>query len=237
MFLDSEVTREVLDVLEVLSCHSSCKSKIAASGALVSLLNILDLNTTDFQERAIKTLRNLSSSTDVCSNLERLECIPKLAPFLQDTTLARHCIVVLRNLCSNEVARASIAQTPGCIGSVATLLEANSHEDQENVLGILLLLCSQCVEYCQLVEDESDIFPALFNLSINGSEKGKASALELLRLLRDANYDGERQECFQSDNVAPEDANDNAKDKKSHKALFGVKLPMFSKYIPTKKKK
>ncbi|KAH1082104.1 hypothetical protein J1N35_021865 [Gossypium stocksii] len=237
LFLDSEVTREVLDAMEVLSCHSSCKSKIAASGALVSLLNILDLNITDFQERAIKTLRNLSSSPDVCSNLERLECIPKLAPFLQDTTLARHCIVVLRNLCSNEAARASIAQTPGCIGSVAILLETNSHEDQEHALGILLSLCSQCVEYCQLVKDESDIFPALFDVSVNGSEKGKASALELLRLLRDTNYDGERQECFQSDYVAPEDANDNAKDKKSHKALFGVKLPMFSKSIPTKKKK
>ncbi|GMI76947.1 hypothetical protein like AT4G36550 [Hibiscus trionum] len=229
LFLDSEVTKEILDIMEVLSCHRSCRSKIAASGAIISLLNILHSNIIDSRERAIKILRNLSLSTDVCSDLVCLECIPKFVPFLQDTTLARHCIVVLRNLCCNEEARASIAQTPGCIGSVAILLEIGSHEDQEHALDILLSLCSQCVEYCQLVMDESDIFAALFDVSVNGSEKGKASALELLRLLRVTNHDDRQQECFESSNVAPEDANNHAKEKKSHKALFGVKFPIFSK--------
>ncbi|XWS29288.1 hypothetical protein CRYUN_Cryun24cG0015600 [Craigia yunnanensis] len=237
LFLDSEVTKEVLDIMQVLSGHSSYRSKIAASGAHLSILNILDSKITDFQERVIKILQNLSSSTDVCSTLVSLECIPKFIPFLQDTTLASHCIVVLRNLCSNQEARASITQTSGCISSIATLLENGSYEDQEHALAILLALCSQRVEYCHLVKDECDIFPALFYVSVNGSKKGKASALELLRLLRDTDCDDDEQECFQSDNVTSEDANNYSKDKKSHKSLFGVKLPMFSRSSKTKTKK
>ncbi|KAK8710401.1 hypothetical protein V6N13_145725 [Hibiscus sabdariffa] len=237
LFLDSEVTEEILDIMEVLSCHSSCRSKIAASGAMISFLNILHSKIPDFRERAIKILCNLSLSTNVCSDLVRLECIPIFVPFLRDTTLAKHCIVVLRNLCCNEEARTSIAQTPGCIGSVAILLETGRHEDQEHALDILLSLCSQCVKYCHLVMDESDIFAALFDVSVNGSEKGKASALELLRLLRVTYHDDRQQECFQSNDVAPENANNHAKDEKSHRALFGVKFSIFSKSIPTKKKK
>lgn len=223
--------------MQVLSGRSSCRSKIAASGALLPILNILDSKMTDFQERVIKILRNLSASTDVCSTLVSLECIPKFVPFLEDTTLVRHSIVLLRNLCCNQEARASITETPGCISSIALVLESGSHEDQEHALTILLALCSQRVEYCHLVMDECEIFPALFDVSVNGSEKGKASALELLRLLRDTNFDDDEQECFQSDNVTSEDANDYSKDKKSHKSLFGVKLPVFSRSSKLKKKK
>ncbi|XVF59639.1 hypothetical protein PTKIN_Ptkin07bG0292000 [Pterospermum kingtungense] len=234
-FLDSEVTKEVLDIMEVLSGNSSCKSKIAESGALFSILNILDSNVTDFQERVLKILANLSSSTDICSNLVNLECIPKFVPYLQDTTLARPCIVLLGNMCSNQEARAHITQTSGCIASIAMLLETGSYGDQEHALAILLALCSQRVEYCRLVMDECDIFSALFDASVNGSDKGKASALELLRLLRDTNCEDDKQECFHSDNVTSEDANNYSEDKKSHKTLFGMKL--FSRHSATKKKK
>ncbi|KHG23302.1 U-box domain-containing 5 -like protein [Gossypium arboreum] len=235
--LDSEVTKEVLDIIEVLSGNSGCWSKIAASGALVSILNILNSKITAFQERVIKILHNLSSSHDICSNLASSEWIPKFVPFLEDASLARHCIVVLRNLCNNQEARASITQTPGCITSIAMLIETGTHEDQEHALAILLALCSQRVEYCQLVMDECDIFPALFDVSVNGSDKGKASAMELLRLLRDTNHDDDEQEHLQYDNVISEDANNYPKDKKSHKSLFGVKLSMFSRSSAQKKKK
>ncbi|KAK8652941.1 hypothetical protein V6N13_126962 [Hibiscus sabdariffa] len=235
--LNSEVTKEVLDIIEVLSGESSCKSKIAASGALIPILNILDSKIAEFQERVIKILHNLSSSHDICSNLASLECVPKFVPLLEDATLARYCIVVLRNLCNNQEARLSITETPGCITSIAMLIETESHEDQEHALAILLTLCSQRVEYCQLVMDECDIFPALFDVSVNGSDKGKASAMELLRLLRDTNHDDEEQDNIQSGYVTPEDASNYSKDKKSHKFLFGVKLTMFSRSSAHKKKK
>ncbi|KAB2008476.1 hypothetical protein ES319_D10G100600v1 [Gossypium barbadense] len=243
LFIDSEVTREVLDIMEVLSEHSSCKSKISASGALVSMLNILDSNIKDFQDQIIKILGNLSSSsTDICSDLVSPECIPKLIPYLQDTSLAKHCIVVLRNLCNNQEGRTWITQTPGCIASIAMLLETGGFEDQENALAILLTLCSQSIEYCHLVMDECCIFPVLFDVSVEGNEKGKASALELLRLLRDTKHDADdddadKQECSNSNDVESEDANNYSKDKVSHKILFGVKLPKFSRSTAPKKKK
>ncbi|KAK8652936.1 hypothetical protein V6N13_126958 [Hibiscus sabdariffa] len=113
--------------------------------------------------------------------------ISKFAPFLEDATLARHCIVVLRNLCNNQEYWLSIIETLGCITSIAMLIETDRHdEDLEHALRrIVLTLCSQRVEYCQLVMDECDIFPALFDVSVNGS------ALELLRLLSDTNHDDE----------------------------------------------
>lgn len=244
LFIDTEVTREVLDIMEVLSKHSSCKCKISESGALVTMLNILDSNIKDFQDQIIKILSNLSSSsTDICSDLVSPECIPKLIPYLQDTTLAKHCIVVLRNLCSNQEGRTWITQTSGCIASIAGLLETGGFEDQENALAILLTLCSQSIEYCHLVMDECCIFPVLFHVSVNGSEKGKASALELLRLLRDTKHDADddvdvdKQECSNSHDVESEDANNYSEDKMSHKTLFGVKLPKFSRLTAPKKNK
>ncbi|XP_039009270.1 U-box domain-containing protein 5-like isoform X2 [Hibiscus syriacus] len=250
-FIGSEVTREVLDIMLVLSEHSSCGSKIYASGALVSMLNMLELNIKVFQEQILEILRNLSSSTDICSELVFLECIPKLVPYLQDTTLARHCIVLLRNLCSIQEARTWITQTSGCIASIATLLEAGDHENQEHALAILLTLCSESIGYCHLVMDECSIFPLLFFISANGSEKGKASAMELLRQLRDTKHDNgdddehecsnsnniESEECSNSNNIESEDANVYSKDKMSCNTLFGVKLPKFSRTSAPKKKK
>ncbi|EOY03764.1 hypothetical protein QQP08_012755 [Theobroma cacao] len=75
--------------------------------------------------------------------------------------------------------------------------------------------------------DKGCCIPALVDVAENGSEKGKASALELLRLLRDI-----EQECFESDIATiSQDANNCPKGKKSHKTLFGVKSLRFSKSI------
>ncbi|KAK8608744.1 hypothetical protein V6N13_024157 [Hibiscus sabdariffa] len=225
VFIDSGVTREVLDIMLVLSEHSSCGSKVSASGALVSMLNILNSNIKDFQEQILTILRNLSSSTDICSDLISLECIPKLVPYLQDTTLARHCIVVFRNLCSNQEAWTWITGTSGCIASIATLLETGGgHEGQEHAVAILLTLCSQSIRNCLLVMDECCILPLLFEVSVSGSEKGKASAMELLRLLRDTKHDtgddDEQHKCSNSDVAEPKDANNYSRDKKSRKTLY-----------------
>ncbi|KAL4387783.1 hypothetical protein GQ457_09G010180 [Hibiscus cannabinus] len=249
LFIDSEVTQEVLDIMLVMSEHSSCGSKIYASGALFSMLNILNSNIKDFQEQILKILCNLSSSsTDICSDLVSSGCIPKLVSYLQDSTLARRSIVVLRNLCSNQEARTWITQTSGCIASIASLLETGVHEDQEHAVAILLMLCSQSNEYCHLVMDECCIFPVLSVVSVNGSEKGKASAMELLRLLGDTMHDNgddehecsnskdtNSEECSISNDIDSEDANDNSKEKMSRKTFFRVKLPKFSRSSAPKK--
>ncbi|KAJ9172774.1 hypothetical protein P3X46_015983 [Hevea brasiliensis] len=234
-FLDSEVTEETLAILEVLSDHPYCTTKITGSGALVPILKILDSQCKEFQEQAIKILHNLSSNSDICSQIVYLECIPKLVPFINEGRIARHCMVLLKNLCDIEEGRVAVAETNGCISSIAELLESGSREEQEQAVAVLLSLCSQRVQYCQLVMDEG-VIPSLVDISINGNDKAKATALELLRQLRDIEY-GNEQECFRSDAGASRDENQHPKEKKSSKTSGFFRMNLFSKHSSHASKK
>jgi hypothetical protein len=212
-YIDSEAAEEALDIVEVLSVQRYCRAKIAASGALTSILKILDSSNKIFQKLAIKILCNLSSTNEVCPHIVSLQCIPKLVPFLADSAVAGNCVYLLKNLCCVEEARISAAETNGCISAVAELLATGTHVDQESAVAVLLSLCSQRAQCCQLLMDER-FTAALDIISVNGNEKGKASALELLRLLKD------HQQC-------PSDASrgspDLSKERKSSKGsrFFG----------------
>ncbi|KAL5752649.1 hypothetical protein ACOSQ2_023156 [Xanthoceras sorbifolium] len=225
-FLNSEVTEEVLAIIEVLSSHPNSRSKIVVSGALASILKILDSENREFQEHAIIVLLHLSSNNAIYSHIVPSECILKLVPLLKDTDLAGHCLIILKNMCNNVEARASVAETSGCLPSIAELLEIGSREDQEHAVAILLSLCSQRVQYCQLVMNEG-VIPALVNISINGNEIGKVSALELLRLLRDVEYDDE-QESPACNIDTSKDARSLAKEKKSSSKTSGIFVRKFS---------
>lgn len=228
--LDSEVTEEALAILEVLSSNLNCGSKIAAAGTLTSVLKILDTHR-EFQEPAIKILYNMSSKSDVRSLIVSLDCIPKLVPFLKDTRLAKYCIVILKNLCYTEEGRVSVAGTDGCIASIVELLENGSCEDQEHAMAILLFLCAQRVQYCQLVMEEgADVFTSLASISLNGNDNGKVKANELLRLLRDIDH-SDVKESPGSNLVVPVDSSNYLKEKKSSSKasrIFG-RIPIFSK--------
>ncbi|XP_061972725.1 U-box domain-containing protein 5-like isoform X3 [Populus nigra] len=238
-FLDSEVIEEVLAIFEVLSGYPYCRSKITACGALVSIRKMLDSHNKEFQELAIKILHNLSSNDDICSQIASMECIPKLVPLMKDGNLSRYSIVLLRNLCDLEVARVSVAETNGCIASIAELLESGSREEQEHAVAILLLLCSQRLQYCQLVMDEG-VIPSLVDISNKGTDQGRASALELLRQLRDIEYDND-QESFCSDLVADRNADHQTREKKSSPKTSGFfkNLSVFSgrSSVASKKKR
>lgn len=191
--LGSEVSKAALAIFEVLSRHQNCHHKIASTGALTSLLEILDTHNRELHEPAIKILCNMSGSSKIGSLVAPSELVPKLVPFLEDTTLARNCVIILQSLCNKEDARIAIAETDGCIAAVVKLLESDSRKDQECAVELLLSLCSQRVQYCQLVMDEG-VIPELVSVSINGNNKAKAMALELLRLLK-----GEFSEIGESD--------------------------------------
>lgn len=228
--LDSEVTEEALAILEVLSSNLNCGSKIAAAGTLTSVLKILDTHR-EFQEPAIKILYNMSSKSDVRSLIVSLDCIPKLVPFLKDTRLAKYCIVILKNLCYTEEGRVSVAGTDGCIASIVELLENGSCEDQEHAMAILLFLCAQRVQYCQLVMEEgADVFTSLASISLNGNDNGKVKANELLRLLRDIDH-SDVKESPGSNLVVPVDSSNYIKEKKSSSKASGIfgRIPIFSK--------
>lgn len=85
-------------------------------------------------------------------------------------------------------------------------------------------------QYCKLVMNEG-VIPSLVNISVNGNDKAKVSALELLRLLRDVAYSVEQQ-CFGSEIDTSKDASsDPRKEKPSSKTsrIFGWKFPKLSK--------
>lgn len=182
-FLETEVSKEALAVLKVLSCHQYCPQKIVASGALTPILEMLDAQNAELNETAIKILRSLSENSRIVSLITPSEFIPKLIPFLEDTALASDTLIILKNLCFTEDAMTSIAKTDGCISLVVKLLDSDSREDQEHAVALLLSLCSQCIQHCRLAMDEGIIID-LFNISVNGNSKGKATAMELLTLLR-----------------------------------------------------
>ncbi|XP_027359749.1 U-box domain-containing protein 5-like isoform X2 [Abrus precatorius] len=228
-FLDSDVIGETLTIMEELSGYGFSKAKIAASSALISVLNILDSDNKGFQQQAIRIMFNLSFSVEVCPRLISLKCIQKLLPFFQDRTLLRYCIYILKNLCETEEGRNSVTETKGCISTVAEILETGNNEEQEHALDVLVSLCSQRVDHCKLVMDEVIITP-LFYISQNGNDKAKESALELLNLLRDAKYVENQGSPEPSINNTSQDSNSHHEENKSSKmSSFLKKLSPFSK--------
>lgn len=230
ILLESEVIGEVLTIMEELSGDGNSKAKIAASNALTSVIKLLDSNDKGFQQQAIRIMYNLSFNSEICLHMLSLNCIPKLLPFFKDRSVLRYCIYILKNICDAEEGRNSIAETKGCISSIAEILETGSNEEQEHALAVLVSLCTQNVDYCKLVMDE-DIITHLFFISQNGNDKGKKSALELLHLLRDTKYvENEDDSSEQNINNTFPDSNTHPEENKSSKRLpFLKKLPLFSK--------
>lgn len=230
--LNSEVTYEALAILEAISGHRKCSSNFVTSGVLASITKYLNSEIEVLQEFAIKTLYNLSTDSDICSNIVSLGCIPKLVPLLNNENLSGKCLFILKNLCHTEEARIFIVGTNGCISSIAQCLGMDSLEGQEHAVTILLSLCSQRVEYCELVMEEG-VIPPLSTISVKGSEKGKAGATELLRLLRDV-QDNEPQESRVSEPPSSCEPPCNSEQSKPSKksGFLGINISIFSKRSP-----
>ncbi|XP_021718024.1 U-box domain-containing protein 5-like [Chenopodium quinoa] len=195
-FLATEAAAETLAIMELLSTEVDF-FRFAASGALTSILKMLDSHKKDLQESALKLLYNLSSRIDSSSCNLASDWIPILVPFLEDSSVAGTCLGILEKLCLFEETRISIAETQGCIASIIKVLEDCSYKDQEHAVRILLDLCSQHEYFCQKVICAGCI-PAVHHVSVKGSDKGKAIASELLRQLNETRYEEEKQECPRS---------------------------------------
>lgn len=194
-FLDTEAVEETLGVLEVISRNGLCKDNITT---LDALSRILDKEIARLQELALRILYNLSENSKIMSFMVVSDIVPKLIAFLEDSALASYSIAILEKFCYKEDARDFVAETEGCISSIIKLLESVSHDDQEHAVAVLLSLCSQRVQYCQLVMDEG-VIPFLVNVSNSGNNRTSAMATELRRLLRDEVDHNE--ECHEFENL------------------------------------
>lgn len=179
--LDSKISGKALAILELLSHHQFYKSAVIASGVLPSILKILDSQNTESLELAMKILCNVSYDSDIAYHIVYLDFIPSLVPFLCDLNLSRYCRTVLKNLCRIEEGRIAIVETDSCITSMAQLLETGSELEQETTMEFLSL-CYEELDCCQLIKGGS-IIQSLFCISVNGTSRGKAIAMELLQLL------------------------------------------------------
>ncbi|KAK9749634.1 hypothetical protein RND81_02G139800 [Saponaria officinalis] len=234
-YLATEATAEMLSIIEVLSTQSDAIPHLAASGVLTTIIKLLDTHNRDFLEAAVKILFNISMNIDASSCKLASDWVPKLVPLLEDGKVAGTCINILENLSKFEETRVSIAETNGCIASIIKLLEMGCSVDtQEHAVSILYPLCAQRSRYCQLVLYEGGV-PALCHVSVNGTVKGKSIASELLRLLRDIEYEDEYEvehECpvLNNDDEASEDRSERSENKSQKISKFsGWKKRIFSK--------
>ncbi|KAL7244981.1 hypothetical protein ACSBR2_000343 [Camellia fascicularis] len=231
--LDSEITDEALAIMEVVSIQQHCKSTILKFGVLPSILRILEMHISKYHLFAMKVLYNLSENSDVGHHMVYLDYISKMAPFLGDRDLTGYCIKILRNLCNIEEGRDAIAKSTVCIAFMEELLESGTDEEKELAVDVMLSLCDQCAEYCQLIIKERT-FRSIEIISVSGSAKGKLIAKDLLQLLRDFT-DGHPPQVSIPDNGfkldISQDSVDRLKRKKAAKAsgLLGRGISILSK--------
>nr|XP_043634937.1 U-box domain-containing protein 5-like [Erigeron canadensis] len=228
-FLESEVIEEALAITEELSSHEICRLEIVSSGSLSYIFKILETQIKKIQTPALKIIYNLTLTRNVRSLIVSSDLIPKLVALFEDDSLSSYCIAILTNLCGSQDNKSIIAETNGCIPFIVRMLESESCEEQEQALEILLSLCSQSIQYCHLVMDEG-VIPSVVSISINGNDNGKAKAHEMLRLLRDIEYEEHVEESDAPVYDNSKDVNSLQVEKKTSKALqFFSKLSLTSK--------
>ncbi|KAG6670680.1 hypothetical protein I3843_Q045900 [Carya illinoinensis] len=176
-YIETEITGEVLRIIEVLSSQPEYKSMIVASSVLPSILEVLDAKTTDFQSIAMKILCNLSCNCDIGYHIVYVDCIPKLIQLLGDPDLAHI-----------EEVWIEVAETNSCIGDISQILETGTKEEQEHAAGVLLFVCREHADFCQL-DMRDTIIQSLVDLSPNGNSIGQIIASELLHLLEHVEHD------------------------------------------------
>lgn len=184
MFLDSYIIKEALMIMRTLSCHPTYVPNIVALSILPSVICVLDCEDSEIRELAIKIICDLSSHNDAKPHLLSSRCISKLVPLMSEARFAGICIEILCNLSDTGEAALMIAETNGCIGSIVELLDIGDRKEQEHAVIILHSLCLHSFDYRLKVMNEG-VIPALCEISLNGTPKGKELSMKLLLVLRE----------------------------------------------------
>lgn len=243
MFLDSYIIKEALMIMRTLSWHPKYVSNIVALGILPSVICVLDCEDSEIIELAIKIICDLSSHTEAKSHLLSTNCISKLVPHMSAARCAGSCMEILCNLSDTGEAALMIAETNGCIGSIVELLDIGDRKEQEHAVIILHSLCLHSFDYRLQVMNEG-VIPALCEISLNGTPKGKELSMKLLLVLRElrdsdcfarsdshSSQSSESAECAtdHSTKSIAEISNKSQPTAKATSSFFRKKLGFFSK--------
>lgn len=184
--LDSETSEAAVAVLLMLSSLEDNKASIGASGAIPILIKLMDSESNQCRQAAINALYNLSTFKGNRSYMVSAGVVSRLAHLLlvAEGDCTEKCLTILYNLASTEEGRATIADTEGCIGTIADILDTGKTIAQEQAAASLLLLCTNSFEHSQMVLREG-VIPYLVTLSMNGSPRGKDKAQKLLQHFRE----------------------------------------------------
>lgn len=171
-----------------LSASPSNKPAIATSGAIPLLANILRSGTIQGKVDAVTTLYNLSDCEDISVTLP-IEAVKPLLTLLKDckkySKFAEKATALLEILSKSEGETELFTEFDEGILTLVETVEDGSLLSAEYAVGVLLSLCRNCGEkYRELILNEGPI-PGLLLLSIEGTEKARERAHDLLDLLRD----------------------------------------------------
>lgn len=186
-FLNLGISTEALMILQKLAHRPDCISHIVESSIPHDLTHYLYSGDCKYVEIVMKILSELSFHGEMRSLFISSNFVEKLGELLSDGRLVKHCLNILLNLFNDEEALRMIVDADGCITSIASVLESGCHEEQEQAVTILLILCSHSSKDCLLVLKEG-VIPSLIDISANGNDKGKENTMKLLHILTDIQH-------------------------------------------------
>ncbi|XP_057858382.2 U-box domain-containing protein 45 [Cryptomeria japonica] len=184
--LDSKTAEAALAVLLALSSWDDNKATIGSLGAIPCLIKLLRSNSYQCRQDALNTLYHLSINAENQSRMVSADAVSNIVHLLTvcEVDFTEICISILYNLASIEDGRTAIADTDGCIVTIAELLDTGTPKEQEQSVATLLLLCTKSFDHCQLVLREG-VIPSLVTLSVTGTPWGRDKAQKLLQHFRE----------------------------------------------------
>lgn len=184
-----------------LSCLEEAKPMIGMSQAVQFLTQLLQSDyDIQYKQDSLHALYNLSTvpsnipyllSSGIVSGLQSL-----LVDQGDDCTWTEKCIAVLINLATSQVGREEMVSNPGLIGALASILDTEELEVQEQAVSCLLILCNRSEQCSDMVLQEG-VIPALVSISVNGTPRGREKAQKLLMLFRQQRRDESSVEVHQ----------------------------------------
>lgn len=176
-----------------LSCLEEAKPMIGMSQAVQFLTRLLQSDyDIQYKQDALHALYNLSTvpsnipyllSSGIVNGLQSL-----LVDQSDDCTWTEKCIAVLINLATSQVGREEMVSNPGLISALASILDTEELEVQEQAVSCLLILCNRSEQCSDMVLQEG-VIPALVSISVNGTPRGREKAQKLLMLFRQQRRD------------------------------------------------
>ncbi|KAJ6810313.1 U-box domain-containing protein 4 isoform X1 [Iris pallida] len=174
--------------LLTLSASSANKPVIASTAAVPRLTELLRSGSPQAKADAVAALSNLSALPEALQDILLSRPVPRLLDLLKaskkSSRTAEKCTSLLEPLLASDEARAALAAEPGGVLAVVEAVEDGSPRTREHAVGALLALCrSDRRKYRDAILNEGAI-PGLLELTVQGTEKARAGARELLELLR-----------------------------------------------------